>query len=138
MQRWGTWTCRAGLRVSDLYRRVLLWHTLVARVTGGLALCSAKRTLPREEATAWADSLQNVADEIREVLARRPFILDDKGRRMVGCDVKAEPPTPQFFNQGAPDEVVPIPAKGELTASQSKTVGPKAGGLRVARRKTNG
>jgi len=54
--------------VSELYQRVLLWHKLVAQTTGGLALCSARHRLNRDEATSWATALRNVSDEIQSVL----------------------------------------------------------------------
>jgi hypothetical protein len=123
--------------MSELYQRVLLWHKLVAQTTGGLALCSAKRTLPREEATRWADALQNVSDEIREVLAGRPFILDDKGQRMVGSGTAKTGSASRFFNKEGEHEVAKNKPISERSPKQavSPTV-PRAGGLRIAKRKT--
>lgn len=69
--------------MSDLYNRVLLWHKLVAVVTGGLALCSAKHKLNRTEAEGWVRSLRDTADEIESVIQDRGFILDSKGQRVV-------------------------------------------------------
>lgn len=69
--------------MSELYRRVLLWHKLIALTTGGLALCSVKHRLNREEAVSWVQSLRNVADEIESVMEGRGFILDERGKRVV-------------------------------------------------------
>ncbi len=120
--------------MTDLYRRILLWHKLVAMQTGGLALCSAKHRLNRVEATGWADALQNVADDIRAFLHDGTFVLDDKGRRVLGYvgDAKPRPET-----GGGPDGVGSeegrLRPKGRV---DSEAVSPKkAGGLRVARRK---
>lgn len=115
--------------MSDLYRRILLWHTLVARVTGGLALCSAKHRLNREEASGWAASLRNVADEIDSVVAGRGFILDDKGQRVLGSG-------PSPVTGGSVHEVE-VANKPNTSASVSPAASPstKAGGLRVVRRK---
>lgn len=123
--------------MSDLYRRVLLWHKLVAQTTGGLALCSAKRALPRDEAMRWAEALRNVADEIGEVLAGRPFILDERGQRVVVSD-SGPAPAPRFFDSKGERHVEPSkPVSG--VNPQNKAVSPptpRAGGLRIAKRKT--
>lgn len=116
--------------MSELYQRVLLWHKLVAQTTGGLALCSAKKVLPRGEATLWIAALQNVADEMREVLAGRPFILDAKGQRVSDGGAKTEARVQYFDKEGAHVE--------QTTQSNPKTpgTGRKTGALRIARRKT--
>lgn len=130
--------------MSELYHRVLLWHKLVAQVTGGLALCSAKRNLPRTDAVAWAETLRNVSDEIQAVLAGQPFILDDKGRPVAQSGryetVTLPAPAPKFFNKETAHEVevacTTAQDPSELTASQRGPQVKKTGGLRVARRKT--
>lgn len=97
-----------------LFRRVLLWHKLIAQVTGGIALTSSKRALNREQATEWSTSLRNVADEIDAVLAGKSFILDERGQRMVGS---------------APGAGTPV------SVAESGAASRKAGGLRTATRK---
>lgn len=69
--------------MSELYTRVLLWHKLVAMQTGGLALCSARHRLNRDEARIWIDTLRNVADDMTQFLLDGTFILDSKGQRVV-------------------------------------------------------
>lgn len=85
--------------MTELYARVLLWHKLVAQTTGGLALCSAKHRLNRDEAIGWATALRNVADEIEAVLAGHGFILDSRGQRGVGSGYRAA-----LVNAGLPME----------------------------------
>lgn len=72
--------------MSDLYARVLLWHKLIAMCTGGLALCSARHRLNRDEAKGWSTTLRNVADEIDAFLLDGTLILDDKGQRVIKSD----------------------------------------------------
>lgn len=69
--------------MTELYRRVLLWHKLVAQQTGGMALCSARHRLNRDEAMGWATALRNVADDIETFLDIGAFTLDDRGQRVV-------------------------------------------------------
>lgn len=71
--------------MTDLYSRILLWHKLLAMQTGGLALCSAKHRLNRDEARGWANAARNVADDIDAFLGTGAFILDDRGARVVDC-----------------------------------------------------
>lgn len=97
--------------MPELYPRLLLWHKLVAMQTGGMALCSVKRKLNREEFKGWATMLRNVADEIDAFLCDGSFILDDKGQRM-------------------------FPSTGEDgSGTTERAASRKAGGLRVATRK---
>ncbi len=105
--------------MTELYARVLLWHKLVAMVTGGLALCSARHRLSRDEAQGWSRSLRNVADEIDSVVAGGPFILDDKGQRVVKSTDRAA----LAGTNGLEGDELPPPR----TAT--------GGGVRVARRK---
>lgn len=83
---------------------MLLWHKLVASTTGGLALCSAKHRLNRDEASNWARILRDVSDEIQEVLAGRPFILDGKGQRVVQSG-SGGIPSPLFFAKDSVHDV---------------------------------
>lgn len=69
----------SGVKLTDLYGRILLWHKLVAQQTGGLALCSAKRKLNRDEAKGWSGMLRAVANDIDWFLKKGAFALDDKG-----------------------------------------------------------
>lgn len=117
--------------MTDLYRRVLLWHKLVAQTTGGLALCSAKHKLNRDEATGWATALRNVADEIDEVLAGGAFILDEKGRRLVGS-VSANGGADREVQDVKPDKPLSVATPNQAVSPPSKT---RAGGLRIAKRK---
>ncbi len=126
----------SGVRLSELYQRVLLWHKLVAQTTGGLALCSAKGRLPRGEALAWTDALRRVSDEIQSVLDGTGFILDSKGQRLVGSVTGRA--SPEFFNKESINEKVASDTNnGMVNVGVKQAVGPqKAGGLRVAKRKT--
>ena len=78
--------------MTELYRRVLLWHKLLAQQTGGLALCSVKHRLNRDEATGWSTMLRNVADEIDSVIAGTGFILDERGQRVVQSQAVQQAP----------------------------------------------
>lgn len=114
--------------VSDLYHRVLLWHKLICMQTGGLALCSVKHRLNRDEALKWVAAFRNVADDIEAVLAGQPFILDDKGQRIVKS-------AGEETTSRAAQEVRHVePAHIENSVEQ-KAPSPKAGGRRVATRK---
>ena len=110
------------VKVSVLYHRVLLWHKLVALVTGGLAMCSAKHRLNREEALSWVENLRNVADDISQFLEYDTFILDDRGRRVLntpvaGCsDGGATPPA----DGTSPSSVVPGSSNPERSATPRK------------------
>lgn len=115
--------------MSELYARVLLWHKLVATVTGGLALCSAKRKLPREETERWIELLGNVSAEMGEVLAGRPFIIDDKGQLMSDGDTVR---MHRFFNREGDVDVAATIPNATSTGAVSPT---KTGGPRLARRK---
>ena len=119
--------------MSELYQRVLLWHKLTAQTTGGLALCSVKFKLNREDTLRWIETYRNVADEMESVLAGGGFILDEKGRRLVGS-TGGKKPTSRFFTKDGDADVEPFlesVSKSPLAASP-----PKAGGLRIAKRKT--
>lgn len=118
-----------GRGVTELYRRVLLWHKLVAQTTGGLALCSAKHRLNRDEATSWATALRNVADDIQAAVTGAAFVLDNNGRRVVDC--VSERPAVQ--NQEA--QHVASSEEGSPMGVGSGAAGRKSGGLRVANRK---
>lgn len=115
--------------MTDLYRRVLLWHKLLAQQTGGLALCSAKHRLNRDEARGWATMLRNVSDEINEFLDTGAFILDERGQRVVQSVHRAVlAAETQPRSDGTSTE----------TATGGKGVGAvsrKASGLRIATRK---
>lgn len=107
--------------------------------TGGLALCSAKRTLNRTEAMGWATTLENVAADIRQFLKDGTFTLDDKGRPMVQSDVGGEQrPEPQFFNRESTQETAHEEQVATTPNSSipSDAVSPRtAGGVRIATRK---
>lgn len=118
--------------MSDLKERLLVWHKLVCLVTGGLASTYVKQGLNRETALQWVTYLRDVADEIEAVLAGRPFILDSKGRRLVQSGAASRQDT-HWPEQEAHHEV----AKPTLSESSGKNAtGRKAGGVRVATRKT--
>lgn len=117
--------------MSVLYTRVLLWHKLLAMQTGGLALCSARHKLNRDEARGWADAARNVADDIEAFLETGAFILDDKGARVVDCAIGSNAMGVKT-GTGGPLHVVTQP---KSHAELSKATGRKAGGLRVATRK---
>lgn len=121
--------------MSELYQRVLLWHKLVAQTTGGLALCSAKGKLPRGEAVLWLNALRNVADEIEEVLAGRPFILDDKGQRLVDSTTAKTDRASRFFDKEGTHEVAAKPLSDTTPSKAVSPPLPRAGGLRIAKRK---
>jgi len=119
--------------MSELYARVLLWHKLVAQVTGGLALCSAKRTLPREEAGRWLATMRNVGDDIEAVLARQSFVLDDKGQRLVGSTSER---ASAFFDSKGEQHVAKETLGAKKFPEQAASANtPRAGGLRIAKRK---
>lgn len=114
--------------MSALYARVLLWHKLVAVCTGGLALCSAKHRLNRDEAQTWIDALENVAADIRQFLSDQTFVLDDKGRRVIGSVDGERASTDREARHGvASEEGTPNSVSG--------ATGRKSGGPRVARKK---
>lgn len=121
--------------MTELYQRILLWHKLVASTTGGLALCSARHRLNRDEAKSWADTLRNVSDEIREVVEGRPFILDDKGRRVVESGIGL---SPRVKSSGPEVEHDPVTHDLENTSKSgidSGAVVRKKGGPRVLRKR---
>lgn len=129
--------------MTDLYSRILLWHKLLAMQTGGLALCSAKHRLNRDEARGWSTAARNVADDIEAFLDTGAFILDDRGQRMVWSS--GEDKVSATLNQIGERHHAPQPDPLALSApakipdhpSNGKTVGRKSGGLRVARRKVS-
>lgn len=116
--------------MTDLYSRILLWHKLLAMQTGGLALCSARHKLNRDEARGWVNAARNVADDIEAFLDTGAFILDDRGARMVG--LQGEDEIPLARSQEVPHVATQTPSHSR----NSEAVGRKSGGLRVARRKT--
>lgn len=118
--------------MSDLYARILLWHKLVAMQTGGLALCSARHRLNRDEADGWATTLENVAADMRQFLDTGTFILDDKGQRVVDC-VGEKASLANRSEQEVSHEVASAPP--HHIGTQNQAVGRKAGGFRVATRK---
>lgn len=117
--------------MSELYARVLLWHKLICSTTGGLALCSVKHRLNRDEAQGWAATLRNVADEIEAVLAGHGFILDDKGRRVVQSSGYETARGPMFFTKGGTD----VDTGEKIPLVDNSASGRKAGGVRIATRK---
>ena len=119
--------------MTELYSRVLLWHKLVAKTTGGLALCSAKRTLPRGEAVLWLNALRNVADEIESVLAGEGFILDERGQRMVRSASVNGGDSREVRDVTATDKPISGVVPQQAVSPPPKT---RAGGLRIAKRKT--
>lgn len=120
-----------GVRsLSDLYSRILLWHKLVAMQTGGLALCSAKRKLNVTEATGWVEGLRKVADDIEAFLRDGTFVLDDRGQRVVA--LTGERTSLEPAEQGGRH----VGSRNEEKGTQTPATSPKAGGRRVATRKT--
>lgn len=118
--------------MSDLYRRVLMWHKLVCTTTGGLALCSAKRKLNPAEAMTWIDLLRTVADDIESVLHDAPAVLDAKGQRVVGSGAaRADIPLPRTREAGH----VVVNKSITLREGATDPIKPRVGGPRVARRK---
>lgn len=124
-----------GLRaqVSELYHRLLLWHKLVAQQTGGLALCSVRHRLNRDEARGWSTMLRNVADEIDSVIEGRGFILDDRGQRVVESSAAKRMRTDR---QEARHVATPTPKLSSETMGKSEAVSRKVGGPRVVTRKS--
>lgn len=118
---------------SPLYNRILLWHKLVAQTTGGLALCSAKGKLPREEALRWVAALRNVSDEIQSVLDGTGFILDTHGRRVVGSGTETRA-SPKFFDSTGGSDEVGQDARTTGTQSGRQSSPKPAGGPTVAKR----
>lgn len=115
--------------MSNLYSRILLWHKLVAMQTGGLALCAAKHKLSVTEARSWVEGLRNVADDIETFLRDGTFALDDKGCRVVhsaGERASLEPAEQEAGHVGPK----------EADAPQTQATSRKAGGRRVATRKS--
>lgn len=117
--------------MSELYTRILLWHKLLAMQTGGLALCSARHRLNRDEARGWATAARNVADDIEQFLGDGTFVLDSKGARVVDCAVGSTPKGVKTGTGGPPHVVTQAPSHSGI----SGTTGRKAGGLRIATRK---
>lgn len=115
--------------MTVLYQRVLLWHKLLAMQTGGLALCSARHRLNRDEAKGWSDAARNVADDIDAFLHDGTFVLDDRGRRVVGLLGEDETLLVRIR------EVQHVGTQAKSHAELSEATGRKAGGLRVATRK---
>lgn len=113
--------------MADLYPRLLLWHKLVCMQTGGIALCSAKRKLNRDEAKGWSTVLRNVADEIDAFLRDGSFILDNKGQRMYATAIERASPSTDTEAQHVTGANPQTP--------DTRAVSRKAGGLRVATRK---
>lgn len=128
--------------MSELYHRVLLWHKLVCQTTGGLALCSAKHRLNRDEAQGWIEYLRNVADDIQAILDGAAPVLDGKGRRMLGSGTATDGDRHRFFDKGGVHEVASKPS-GKTQASQgtstlvkeAEAAVRKGSGPRVATRK---
>jgi|HubBroStandDraft_3_1064219.scaffolds.fasta_scaffold00924_15 hypothetical protein len=121
--------------MTELYFRLLLWHKLIAQQTGGLALCSVKHKLNREEARGWIEALRNVSDDIQAVLDGAPPVIDSKGRRVVGLDVGTKP-EPRFFSKGDADVKQP----GHVNPSMGVdggVINRKNGGPRVLRKKSS-
>lgn len=117
--------------MTDLYRRILLWHKLVAMQTGGLALCSSRHRLNRDEATGWATALENVAADMRQFLSDGTFILDDKGQRVVRSGVESERPS----NRQQEARHVARSEEGNPVNPSAATGPTRAGGRRIATRK---
>lgn len=123
--------------VPDLYSRILLWHKLLAMQTGGLALCSAKHRLNRDEARGWADAARNVADDITAFLETGAFILDDRGQRMIDCAIGSTPEGVKTGTRRRRDVVIQAILRTDSSFGNiSEAVGRKPGGLRIAKRKT--
>lgn len=120
--------------MTDLYRRILLWHKLLAMQTGGLALCSARHKLNRDEAKGWSGAARNVADDIDAFLHDGTFVLDDKGQRVVhsGTEGTTGPLAQEDRHEvGSKEGSDPKGRIGSEAASPTR----KAGGLRVATRR---
>ncbi len=123
--------------MTELYNRLLIWHKLICQQTGGLALCSAKRKLNRDEARGWIEAFRNVADDIQAVLDGTPRIIDDRGRRVVESGT-GEKPEPRFFGiSGGADEVAQHVShvNPKLGVDGATGKDEKASGPRPARRK---
>lgn len=114
--------------MTPLYTRLLLWHKLTAMCTGGLALCSAKHRLNRTEAIGWAESLENVAADIRQFLNTGEFLLDNRGQREIKSAGEGRTISTEL------QEIRDEPA-GEKPVTAGAASTKKTGGLRVATRK---
>src|SRR5882672_4138129 len=98
--------------------------------TGGLALCSAKRKLNRDEACGWAAALENVSADIRQFLDDGTFVLDDRGQRMVRSITASPDKTVRSPQEEA--DVVNTASNPERSSSSEAVSPRKTGGLRVA------
>lgn len=114
--------------MTDLYSRILLWHKLLAMQTGGLALCSARHRLNRDEARGWIDAARNVADDIEAFLETGAFILDDRGMRVV--DYAIDNAVAEMAR-----EAQHVATQPKSHADLSTATGCKAGSRRIATRK---
>lgn len=117
--------------MTHLYRRILLWHKLIAQQTGGIALCAAKHKLNRDEARGWSTMFRNVADEIDAFLRDGSFLLDERGQRVFpsGADGARQ--------QKQEAEHENVASLGSVEGIQTQAASPpkRTGGLRVATRK---
>lgn len=116
--------------MTDLYSRVLLWHKLLAMQTGGLALCSARHRLNRDEARGWSTAARNVSDDIEQFLKDGTFVLDDRGVRVVDCAVAERSLEVQDVDTQPKSQLEP--SFGKISGAVRR----KSGGLRIAKRKT--
>jgi len=117
--------------MSELRDRLLLWHKLVCMVTGGIASTYVRAGLNRETGQQWVTWLRDVADEIEAVLNGRPFILDNKGKRLVQSGAVTTDTTGTSVTQEARHEV----NEPAIQPLGSNATGRKVSGVRVATRK---
>lgn len=133
--------------MTDLRNHMLVWHKQCALVTGGISLTYGRNGIKKSEALDWIERLRNVADDIESVTSGGEFLLDGKGARIVKSDVG---PKALDEKRGRADideaDITAITVNGdhhvgssksEAQESASKAPVRKAGGLRVAKRKTN-
>ena len=117
--------------MSELRDRLLLWHKLVCMVTGGIASTYVKKGLNPETGRQWVTWLRDVADEVEAVLNGRPFVLDNKGRRLVQSGAITTDAARWSTTQETNHEVT----QPAVQPSGSNATGRKVSGVRVATRK---
>lgn len=115
----------AGL---PLRNRLLLWHKVLAQLTGTLSLCYGGSGLRKASLMDWVERLRSVADDIQAVAENRAPVLDEQGLRMMKSLGATAPTEGVSVNSEKSDEVTP--ERSGRRQPGSGTTGP-----RVATRK---
>lgn len=76
----------------NLRVRILMWHRVLAMLTGSMVLAYGKKGLSKQEAEHWVEQMKNVCADIRAILEGQPPILDSKGQRVVRLTGGDDPP----------------------------------------------